>query len=100
MPQECLFEFLDLNAMTDAMTALYKNKIYREVLSHLYSIDNKYYLIVSAKNPKETLFLLYEFCPKISDEKLDIEYIKEYGTPLILNSAIKNCGKPFLKRLH
>lgn len=97
---ECLFEFYSTNAMTDAMTALYNNKINHKITSYLYKIENRYCLIVNYENPREKLFLLHEFCSKISEDKRDIEYVKEHGTPLILNSAIKNCGKAFLKRLH
>ncbi len=97
---ECLFEFHSGDALTDAITALYKNENNRQVLSHLYKTDNSYNLIISCKNPKEKFFLLQEFCPKISEDIWDIEYVREYGKPLILNSAIKSYGKVFLKRFH
>ena len=97
---ECLFEFSGADSMTDAITTLYKMGAYHKILSHLYKTDTKYHLIVNCINPKEKFFLLHEFCSKISDSAQDIEYVREYGKPLILNYAIKIYGEAFLKRLH
>ena len=97
---ECLFKFQDSNALTNGITELYKNKANHKFLSQLYESNNGYCLIVRCKSPTERLFLLHEFCPYISEDKKDIEYVREYGKPLILNSAIKKYGKAFLKGLH
>ncbi len=97
---ECLFEFSNSDALTNGITELYKNKSNHKFLSQLYETDKGYCLIVRCKNPTEKLFLLHEFCPKISEDARDIEYVREYGKPLILNSAIKRYGKAFLKPLH
>ncbi|MBO5019249.1 MAG: adaptor protein MecA [Clostridia bacterium] len=97
---DCLFEFFNGDAMTDAVTAIYKNKNNRKISSHLYKTENKYQLIINCNNPKEKFFFLHEFCSDISEDISDIEYVREYGKPLILNSAINSCGRAFLKRLH
>lgn len=94
--KECIFEFSDSEALTAGIFELYKNKSTLRLRSHLYKTDNSYQLMVSCSNPKERLFLLHEFCFKISDSFLDIEYTKEYGKPLILNCAIEKYGKAFL----
>lgn len=95
--KECIFEFSDSEALTHGITELYKNKSNLRFKSHLYKTESGYRLIASCKNPKESLFLLNEFCFKISDNLKDIEYTKEYGKPLILNCAIEKYGRIFLK---
>lgn len=97
---ECLFEFSGADDLTNALTALYKMGTNRKISSHLYKTENKYQLIANCINPKEKLFLLHEFCSKISDSVWDIETVREYGKPLILNSAIKSYGRAFLKGFH
>lgn len=94
---ECIFEFSDTEALTAGITELYKNKRNLRFLSHLYKTEQGYSLIVNCKNPKERLFLLNEFCFKISDSKNAVEYTKEYGKPLILNCAIERYGEFFSK---
>ena len=93
----CLFEFEDSDALTRGIAELYKNKSNFGFKSHLYKTESGYRLLVSCKKPKERLFLLNEFCFKISENLRDIEYTKEYGKPLILNCAIEKYGEIFLK---
>ena len=94
-PKECIFEFSDSESLTRGIVELYKNRRYSKLRSHLYKTENGYRLMVNCKDPKNRLFLLHEYCFKISDSPRDIEYTKEYGKPLILNCAIEKYGKAF-----
>ena len=79
--------FSDSESLTKAVLLIFDKG--KQTASSLYSFKNKYVLVTEIINPKN-LMAINEFCFYKTNDNIKIEFIREYGKPLITNNAI-NC---------
>lgn len=87
--------FCDTESLTNAVLFLFKTKS-KSAKSSLYKLKDKYVLIFENIN-RRILMATNEFCFYKTDNALKIEFVKEYGKPLIMNNAVKRYGTAFSK---
>ena len=90
------FLFSDSESLTKAILFLLKIPKTEFCRSSLYKLEQKYILLTENLSCDVT-DSLHEFCLIKTKNPLIIEYIKEYGKPLIINNAIKRYGVAFSK---
>ncbi|MBQ7669048.1 MAG: adaptor protein MecA [Clostridia bacterium] len=99
--QNCIIKFSSFDSIIDAIR---QNSLPTKITSSLYEYNNEYYLvikpnIVQANEFKRLIILFSEFGEICYDFKYTEGIITEYGTPIILNTAIFELNKSLTKNV-
>ena len=89
-------EFTDSESLIKAAFYLKSNRKYLK-RSRLYSINNAYRLLLESEKEKDYFLSLHEFCERLYTEKIQFEYTKEYGTPIIKEKAVSKIAEHFIR---
>ncbi len=93
--KEFMFIFENSHALLQGVLFLCRRKTSNTIKSDLYSLKNRYCLIIYSKDEKPYFLHLKEFCQP--DFPFSKAYTKEYGKPLINGNAVKKLCEIFFK---
>ena len=67
--------------------------------SSLYTLNKKYYLLLSFDIDKRRIMPLRKFTYSITKDSVKTEYIREYGKIITKGNAVKKLSSAFIKEI-